>query len=380
MGWGAPYGADAIQQFIRQRLHDQIAEKERQRHAMNDDREFQMRQQEMEQAKAEREQARQDHLAAGKAAAADQQERRILSLSGSIKQDTPVGASLSQPAAGILQMTNPELVKTNPDYAFPPELDTASVRDTNIGEQPGQTYTGTGPQQRQIRVDESAAEDRRRNDARATARDAQLADQFKATSEENARHNRATEANTADLRQAQADAAAAKADAAKAASANQAKNAQDSTQSAMDLLDRLMDPKDLGQHLGAATGKYEMRGSIPAVLGGDAQGVEDFNAVRVQLVNALALPNLGALKGPMSDKDILFVKNLATRLGNTNLSESETKKAMDEARAFLEGKGAVSKSQAPSLEAGMIYAVDPQGVRHKAKAGTPLPAGWKLEP
>ena len=50
------------------------------------------------------------------------------------------------------------------------------------------------------------------------------------------------------------------------------------------------------------------------------------------------LPNLGALKGPMSDKDVAFEKSLATRLGNLNLSEPETRKALTEAQTFLRGK------------------------------------------
>ena len=98
------------------------------------------------------------------------------------------------------------------------------------------------------------------------------------------------------------------------------------TEASVALVDRLA--KHPG--IGAATGAYEWRGFT--------QDAVDFNAIREQLVAALTLPNLGALKGPMSDKDILFVKNLATRLGNTKLSEAETRTALAEARTFLQNK------------------------------------------
>jgi hypothetical protein len=55
------------------------------------------------------------------------------------------------------------------------------------------------------------------------------------------------------------------------------------------------------------------------------------------LIAALTLPNLGALKGPMSDKDVAFVKSISTRLANTRMSEPETR-AISEAQTFLRGK------------------------------------------
>lgn len=104
------------------------------------------------------------------------------------------------------------------------------------------------------------------------------------------------------------------------------KDAQQVTQTALGLVGRLK--KHPG--LGAATGAYELRGfTQPAV---------DFNAIRNQLVAALALPNLGALRGPMSDKDVLFVKQLATRLAEPRLSAEETMTALNEAELFLTGK------------------------------------------
>lgn len=108
-----------------------------------------------------------------------------------------------------------------------------------------------------------------------------------------------------------------------------AEDARAITQTAYDLATRLLTHEGID----AATGAYELRGfTQPAV---------DFNSIRGQLVAALALPNLGALKGPMSDKDILFVKQLATRLENPRLSKAETLLAINEAKMFLEGKGAL---------------------------------------
>lgn len=111
-------------------------------------------------------------------------------------------------------------------------------------------------------------------------------------------------------------------------------SAKTSTQTTYDLTTRLLDFNDVGAGIGAATGAYELRGFT--------QGAQDFNGVREQLVSALALPNLGLLKGPMSDKDVLFVKQLATRLANPRLSEAETTRAIREAQTFLANKGAVS--------------------------------------
>lgn len=102
--------------------------------------------------------------------------------------------------------------------------------------------------------------------------------------------------------------------------------AQATTQRALDLATRL----ETHPGISKATGAYEMRGFT--------QEAQDYNGIRDQLVAALTLPNLGALKGPMSDKDVAFVKTLATRLGNTKLSEAETRLAIKEAKDFLANK------------------------------------------
>ncbi len=52
-----------------------------------------------------------------------------------------------------------------------------------------------------------------------------------------------------------------------------------------------------------------------------------FNAFRDQLV----LPNLGQLKGPMSDKDVQFLRNTATSL-SPDMSEAEFKSTLEQLR------------------------------------------------
>jgi hypothetical protein len=85
-------------------------------------------------------------------------------------------------------------------------------------------------------------------------------------------------------------------------------------------------------------GLSKSSGIISSKLSGYSQDATDFNSLRDQVVATLALPNLNLLKGPMSDKDIMFVKQLATRLSNENMSDSETKRALMEAKVFLDAK------------------------------------------
>ncbi len=126
------------------------------------------------------------------------------------------------------------------------------------------------------------------------------------------------------------------------------------TKTARDLVTRL----ETHPGMAKSTGAYEMRGWT--------QDAVDFNSIRDQLVAALTLPNLGALKGPMSDKDILFVKQLATRLANRRLSEAETRQAISEARSFLDSK----------------LAAAPTAISAPARGGGPAPAagGGRVNP
>lgn len=148
-----------------------------------------------------------------------------------------------------------------------------------------------------------------------------------------------------------------------------ATNAQQTTQSAVDLLDQLEKHPGFGPAYG----------NVSSRVAGFSQSAVDAGSIRDQLVNTLALPNLGALKGPMSDKDIMFVKSISTRLGNPLISEAGARKAIAEARTFLRGK---QMSQGITVTGDMgntIRARDAQGVLHEAPAGTALPAGWKQE-
>lgn len=73
--------------------------------------------------------------------------------------------------------------------------------------------------------------------------------------------------------------------------------------------------------LARGTGFSSLLNVVPGTTG------KDFEVTVDQLKNALALPNLGQLKGAMSDKDIMFLKNIATKL-DTSMSEPEFKKEL----------------------------------------------------
>ncbi len=113
-----------------------------------------------------------------------------------------------------------------------------------------------------------------------------------------------------------------------AAKAEATEGAEQTRRVAVSTIDRML------THPGLA----KSSGIISSKLSGYSQDATDFNSLRDQVVATLALPNLSLLKGPMSDKDIMFVKQLATRLSNENMSDSETRKALLEAKAFLDKK------------------------------------------
>lgn len=121
-----------------------------------------------------------------------------------------------------------------------------------------------------------------------------------------------------------------KQDAARTVKTKQESDANVSTQQALDSVKRLLNPQDLGANLDAATGAYEMRGFT--------QGAQDFNAERERLIAMLTQPNLGALKGPMSDKDVIFIKQMSSKLANTKMSGAETATELGRVKAFLESK------------------------------------------
>ena len=157
-----------------------------------------------------------------------------------------------------------------------------------------------------------------------------------------------TRALANELKRLQIAAAEDKLETTRATREKDAAGARQTTDSALRHVNRLLDPNDVGGSIGAATGAYEMRGFT--------QGAQDFNSVRDQLVAALTQPNLGALKGPMSDKDVSFIKQLATRLENRKMSAQETQRALIEARTFLQSKvgGAGSTGSGSSPRVGRI--------------------------
>jgi hypothetical protein len=124
------------------------------------------------------------------------------------------------------------------------------------------------------------------------------------------------------------EAARDKLTAGRAATAKTASDADTSTRAALDSVRALLRPKGIGRGLDAATGAYELRGFT--------QDAQDWKAERDRLVAMLTLPNLGALKGPMSDKDILFVKQLSSTLQNENVSGDFARKELAKLQRLLE--------------------------------------------
>jgi hypothetical protein len=129
------------------------------------------------------------------------------------------------------------------------------------------------------------------------------------------------------LTQLRIEAETAKQEATRAEQGRNAKAFTDAAQTTLSLIDRLE------QHPGVAriTGNMEMLGWT--------QPAKDAAAIRDQLIASLTLPNLGTLKGPMSDKDVQFVKQLATRLSSPGISEQEFRQAITEAKTKLSGGG-----------------------------------------
>lgn len=111
----------------------------------------------------------------------------------------------------------------------------------------------------------------------------------------------------------------------------------ESAQTAINLLDRLEKHPGFPMAYGNISSKFSFA----------SQEAQNAAAIRDQVVAALTLPNLGALKGPMSDKDIVFIKSLATRLSNPNISEAEAKNAIAEARRTLGGQSGRAAAPPP---------------------------------
>lgn len=121
----------------------------------------------------------------------------------------------------------------------------------------------------------------------------------------------------------------------------------DTAQTALTLLDRLEQHPGFGMSYGNVSSRFA----------GFDQAATDAGSIRDQVVAALTLPNLGTLKGPMSDKDILFVKQLATRLQNPRISEVEARNAIAEARKRLSGGLPSDQGGAPAQGSGKGFRV-----------------------
>jgi LysM repeat protein len=93
---------------------------------------------------------------------------------------------------------------------------------------------------------------------------------------------------------------------------------------------------------------------------GSGTDARTFDLKVQQLKNALALPNLSSLKGAMSDKDIMFLKNIATSL-DTGMTEKEFKKELaniDSSLKNVEKKYNISLSDFVSSEVNMSSLLD----------------------
>ena len=90
----------------------------------------------------------------------------------------------------------------------------------------------------------------------------------------------------------------------------------------------LIDAMDKHPGMGAATGAFEVLGHI-------TQPAQDFKSIRDQLTAVLAIPNLPSLKGPLSDKDIAFIKQSVTRIANSRISEQAMRQELRTLKAGI---------------------------------------------
>jgi len=370
LGLQGAYGAGAVQAGLRQRLIDQaMAEKQQQdmelarRSADRQDRQ-------LDQNDQYRQDTLNEQVAQHAAAAADRYDKGTLA----IDEATPPGfmpASTPAPLVGRLQMIGaitPQAARPRVDEG--PLLPGDTGADVPEGFQKRATAAQSNTAADNARLDvtqQNLAADRaegHRIQEEGNAQRASDAAAMRGVVGANAAGAAETRALTNEMRQTQIDAANEKAAATEKERTRVEGNARESTRTALDLVDRLEKHPGLSTATGL-TGPFVSKFS---------QAATDANALRDQLVATLTLPNLGALKGPMSDKDVLFVKQLATRLGSPSLSEQETRRALGEAKTFLR-----NKSDAGGGAGNTIRARDPQGNLHEAPAGTALPAGWKAE-
>lgn len=355
IGAEAAGGLSALQASIRQRLMDrltadQLAKKEQQQAFENS-----LRMRQLDQNDA----YRQDTLNETKRLHDQQDADRNINLATSLADQLPPESFLPEqdPAVGLLQQggrgslltEQPEIPAMGQDFEGP--MEHATTQDAQRGRVKGY-IKGASQKQRDTDADNARQTDtlaRQRESDASRERHEREMERIASQNAGSAAQNRDLQGQLQELKiQGERD----KLDRATADRTRQESNAKDATQTAYDLTDRLE------QHPGFGTAY----GNISSRFSGFSQDATDAGSIRDQLVAALALPNLGALKGPMSDKDILFIKQLATRLGNPRISEAEARKALAEAKVFLRSKGAMAKTPgAPPASGGLVSMVAPDG-------------------
>lgn len=88
------------------------------------------------------------------------------------------------------------------------------------------------------------------------------------------------------------------------------------------------------EYFGASLAPRE--GFLSKLVGGNPY-YEAFKAKVDNLVSSLTIDNLGLLKGPMSDKDIEFIKSLSSGI-NIKMSETEAKKRLEQIKSRMQEK------------------------------------------
>lgn len=280
---------------------------------------------------------------------------RADALSDQLPPDTflpetdPAVATMQQGGRGALLMATPATEPMGADFTGPmPGGETP--QQAQVGRSKGFLKTASAAQ---IKAQQDAA-DKRADNERQAQRDS-----------ESQRHNRALESAAArqaaatgqnrdiqnQLNELKLQTERDKLDRATADRATAKDNAKSTTETALKLV------RDLRGHKGFSTAY----GNVSSRFSGFDQNAVDAGAVRDQLVAALTMPNLGALKGPASDKDVLFLKQLSTRLGNPRISEQEAQKALAEAETWLQDKLGIAPG-------GSVVLVAPDGTERAVPA------------
>lgn len=115
-------------------------------------------------------------------------------------------------------------------------------------------------------------------------------------------------------------------------------------------IDSLLDDADLNKAVGSKSSQ------VPQWMRSGARNAVDSKIAN--LIAKVAIENLGWLKGPLSDKDIQFVKEASTKL-NTNVSEEAFRKFLKDLKTStqnLKNKGGGVGSSASSEEQQMLDA------------------------